>query len=189
MFKKLYYIPIALILGSCCTSTNTYESFTDEQTQLLYYLNGQNIVYDINGNDSINLHVSERFIGNLPPDEVEESNCDSYYPAYGRATIISDYDTSLNFQISIKKSNDIDGISERIKWMGYDFSLSDTTRVQFHDSLFLRHPDEFNNVYEIEIQDTINTRSDLIYKMYFSTEYGIIRFHRKDGTVYRLRIK
>lgn len=188
MFKSISYSLIALLFAGCCTSTNTYESFTEEQKRLLHYLNGMNITYDVNSTDSIYLHVSERFIGNLPPDELEESSCDSYYPAYGKATIVSNSDTSLKFQISIKKSNDNDGVSERIKWMGYDFNLSDTTRVVFHDSLYLRHPDEFNNVYEIKIADTTNTRPDLIYKLYFSTEYGIIRFDRKDGTIYRLRL-
>lgn len=188
MFKTIFYSLIALSFAGCCASTNTYESFTDEQLRLLHYLSGQNIVYDKNNSDSIYLHVSERFIGNLPPDEVEESNCDSYYPAYGKATIISNSDTSISFQISIKKSNDIDGISERIKWMGYDFNLSDTTRVLFHDSLYLRHPDEFNNVYEIKVADTTNTRPDLIHRIFFSTEYGIIRFDRKDGSIYRLRL-
>jgi hypothetical protein len=188
MFKKLGIGLIAIFFGGCCTSTNTYDSFTDEQLKLLHYLSGQNITYDVGNTDSIiYLHVSERFIGNLPPDELEESNCDSYYPAYGKATIIANTDTSIKFQISIKKSNDIDGVSERIKWMGYDFNLNDTTRVQFHDSLFFRLPSQFNNVYEIKLEDTTNTRSDLIYRIFFSTEYGIIRFDRKDGMIYRLR--
>lgn len=187
MFKKLSYFSLAVLMGSCCASTNTYESFTEEQVQLLYYFNGQNIVYDINNNDSINLRVVDRFIGNLPPDEVEESNCDSYYPAYGKAKVNAQSDTSIQFQISIKKSNNEQGISPRVKWMDYDFSLSDTSKVVFHDSLYLRQPDLFDNVYEIEVKDTINTRPDLIYRVYFSTDYGIIRFDRKDGRTYRLR--
>lgn len=187
MFRSLAYSLIALLFSGCCVSTNTYDSFTEEQQKLLHYLSGQNIIYDVNASDSAYLHVSERFIGNLPPDELEESNCDSYYPAYGKAKIISNSDTSIVFQISIKKSNDVDGVSERIKWMGYDFNLNDSLRVIFHDSLYLRHPQEFNNVYEINITDTANTRADLINRIFFSTEYGIIRFDRKDGTIYRLR--
>lgn len=190
MFKKLIYLLATSVgLSACCTNTNTYESFTEEQKQLLYYLNGQLIVYDINNIDSLNLKVTERYIGNLPPEEVEESNCDSYYPAFGRVSIKAIGDTSINFQISIKKSNNESGVAKRVKWMGYNFNLEDTTAVLFHDSLFLRGTSEFNNVYEIVVPDTTNTRPDLIHKVFFSTDYGIIRFDRKDGRVYRLRVR
>ena len=190
MFKKILYLSLAAItLGACCTNTNTYESFTKEQEQLLYYLNGQLIVYDINNVDSQSLQVADRYIGNLPPDEVEESTCDSYYPAFGRVTIKGLGDTSINFQISIKKSNNETGIAKRVKWMGYDFNLDDTTRVFFHDSLFLKGASEFNDDYEINIPDTSNTRDDLIYRVFFSTDYGIIRFDRKGGKTYRLRVR
>lgn len=189
MIKKLSYLFLMALVSSCCTSTNTYESFTEEQKQLLYYLNGQQIVYDINNKDSLNLYVSERYIGNLPPDELEESNCDSYYPAYGKAVVKSQLDTSINFTISIKKGNNELGVSTRIKWMGYDFNLSDTERVEFYDSLYLKSPSNFKNVYEINVLDTTNTRPDLIHRVYFSTDYGVIRFDRKDGRVYRLRGK
>lgn len=190
MFKKLLYlISVSIGISACCTSTNTYESFTDEQKQLLYYLNGQLIVYDVNNVDSQSLQVTDRYIGNLPPDEVEESNCDSYYPAFGRVTIKGLGDTSINFQISIKKSNNETGVAKRVKWMGYDFNLDDTSRVFFHDSLFLKGASEFNNVYEINIPDTTNTRNDLIYRVFFSSDFGIIRFDRKGGKTYRLRVR
>jgi hypothetical protein len=190
MFKRLLYLAlVSTTFYGCCTQTNTYESFTDEQKQLLFYLNGQEIVYDINNVDSQSLKVTDRYIGNLPPDEVEESNCDSYYPAFGKVTIKGLGDTSINFQISIKKSNNETGVAKRVKWMGYDFNLEDTSRVFFHDSLFLRGASEFNNVYEISVDDTSNTRSDLIYKVFFSTDYGIIRFDRKGNKTYRLRVR
>jgi hypothetical protein len=190
MFKKLFYlILLSICMSACCTNTNTYESFSDEQKQLLYYLNGQLIQYDINNVDSQGLRVTDRYIGNLPPDEIEESTCDSYYPAYGKVTIKGLGDTSINFQISIKKSNSESGISKRVKWMGYEFNLDDTSKVFFYDSLFLRGISEFNNVYEMNVPDTADTRSDLIYRVFFSTEYGIIRFDRKGGKTYRLRVR
>jgi hypothetical protein len=145
------------------------------------------MVYDINDGDSVSLNVTEQYIGNLPPEEGDPVECDSYYPAYGKATITSAKDTSLRFIISIKKSLDEDGISTRIRWMENDINLDDSTSVVYHDSLNLKHPDAFNNVYEIQV-DTANTRADFIHRVYFSTEYGVIRFDRKDGRTYRLRI-
>jgi hypothetical protein len=146
------------------------------------------MVYDLNTGDSVSLNVTEQYIGNLPPEEGVAVECDSYYPAYGKAKITSHKDSSLVFIISIKKSLDEDGISTRVRFMNFDFNLDDSTSVIFHDSLYLRSPNTFNNVYEISVQDTTNTRADLIHKLYFSTEYGVIRFDRKDGRVYRLRI-
>lgn len=189
MLRKLtYFIFIVLTYASCCAPTKTYDSFTPEQEKLLHYLYGQSMVYDINDGDSVSLNVTEQYIGNLPPEEGDPVECDSYYPAYGKATITSAKDSSLKFIISIKKSLDEDGISTRVRWMNYDFTLDDSTSVIYHDSLNLKHPDAFNNVYEIIVRDTTNTRIDLIHKLYFSTEYGVIRFDRKDGRVYRLRI-
>ncbi len=189
MLRRIaYFLFVLYFYTSCCSQTKTYDSFTEEQKKLLYYLYGQSMVYDINTGDSVALNVTEQYIGNLPPDEVETADCDSYYPAYGKATVKSITDTSLQYTLSIKKSMDIDGVSPRLRWMGYDVQLDDSSAVIYHDSLNLRHPDAFNNVYEIQVKDTTNTRADLIWKIYFSTEYGIIRFDRKDGRVYRLRI-
>ncbi len=189
MLRKItYFIFVVLTYASCCAPTKTYDSFTPEQEKLLHYLYGQSMVYDLNTGDSASLNVTEQYIGNLPPEEGVAVECDSYYPAYGKAKITSYKDSSLVFTISIKKSLDADGITMRVKWMNYDFNLDDSASVIYHDSLNLRHPDAFNNVYELNVPDTTNTRADLIHRVYFSTEYGVIRFDRKDGRVYRLRI-
>jgi hypothetical protein len=189
MLRKLtYFIFIVLTYASCCAPTKTYDSFTQEQEKLLRYLYGQSMVYDLNTGDSVSLNVTEQYIGNLPPEEGVAVECDSDYPAYGKAKITSYKDSSLVFIISIKKSLDADGITMRVRWMNYDINLDDSASVIYHDSLNLRHPNTFNNVYELFVPDTTNTRPDLIHKIYFSTEYGVIRFDRKDGRTYRLRI-
>ncbi len=187
MLKLISYSFLLFLISSCCSPTKTYESFSEDQKRLLYYLDGQLINYKINSADSINLFVSDKFIGNLPPDEPEAEECDNYYPAYGRATLQALTDTSVHFIVTIKKSNDDDGIAENLKWMGYNINLDDSDRVDFYDSLLLKGADTFKDVYVVTV-DTTNTRNDLINRIYFSTHYGIIRFDRKDGRVYRIKI-
>ncbi len=187
MYKKLLFVICSISLAACCDPTKTYDRFTKEQLQLLYYLEGQEIIYDIDKSDSINLHVSDQYVGNIPDGEENYDDCDSYYPAYGKATITAATDTSIKFEISIKKSNDQDGISERIKFMGNDFLINDDSLVTFYDTIYLKGIEPFYNVYELSVKDTTGERADLINKVYFSTSYGIIRFERLDGRVYRLR--
>lgn len=187
--RKFFIIALCgILISACCDPTKTYDSFSKEQLQLLYYLEGQEIIYESNKSDSIHLRVSDYFIGNIAPKSVETIECDTYYPAYGRATVEAPSDTAIKFEFIIRKSDDLDGVSEEVRFMGYSFLLNDTSQATFYDSILLRGSSTFYKVYELAIEDTVGERRDLINKVYFNTDYGIIRFDQADGTTYRLRI-
>lgn len=188
MLRKLIYPLAAILLSACCQSTKTYESFTDEESVMLVYPDEGELLFISNFGDSSFVSIREKFIGNKHSSTANDPMaCDFYYPAYGKVSLSSQQDTADLFQlVLIKDIAQTPNTNLYIKWMDVSYSIFDTTHSRFYDSLLLKNADPFQDVYKITA-DTAGRDSSFIHTLYFNKEYGIIRYDKMNGKIFRLK--